>query len=301
LKLCIFCGGGSTTKEHLFARWLHEEIGPSTAQLWQPSADGTRSLKSWGARGRSGQVSLGRLVCGQCNSGWLSDIENRMSRVAGPLIADLPVPLTPILLTRLDQFEIAVWGVKTAMVYEGIVPAPRRFYTSSDREHLRTRLELPADTAIWIGRSERRNILSMEGGPHYRSEEKLAARHHEGFRTTIVIGRLVLQCATWRFDDRPYGAVYGPPGWDRSLIQVWPTGSTVHWPPPVSFPSEASIERLDGRFVPLPPFVVRMPINSPPPARVTPPAPGAAPRDRAVSPSVSAPAPSPPSAGPRRP
>ena len=49
------------------------------------------------------------------------------------------------------------------MIYrECTNPAKRSFYTRAERERLRTALEAPADTLVWLGRQERSSLAWCE-------------------------------------------------------------------------------------------------------------------------------------------
>ena len=98
-------------------------------------------------------------LCAGCNNGWMSDLENRSRALVGALMSDISMRVD-----RVGQDLITVWAVKTARVFECTNPAKRSFYTRAERERLRTALEAPADTLVWLGRQERSSLACCEAG-----------------------------------------------------------------------------------------------------------------------------------------
>jgi hypothetical protein len=79
-----------------------------------------------------GAASLrAKIVCGECNEGWMSDLETDASRLLSPLIAGKESSLD-----QPQQLLAAFWATKTAMVGEQIMYQPVSF-SQEDRELLR--------------------------------------------------------------------------------------------------------------------------------------------------------------------
>ena len=117
---CPFCDGDRhPTKEHVFPEWLLEELGltktPTKAihQTISGQAKNTRSMNHGG-------MVLGK-VCGDCNNGWMSELEAAARPVL--LTARRKEPLQ-----TLDAQLLATWAFKTAIVlnrwsnYRRLVP-----------------------------------------------------------------------------------------------------------------------------------------------------------------------------------
>jgi hypothetical protein len=244
MSACIFCGGRANTREHAWPEWAIESLGHGRdIQVWL-GPDAKR--KAWPVKGRSSHLRV-KQVCAKCNNGWLSVLENTAKPVLSPMMHDLSIPLS-----REQQWLIAVWTIKTAMVFDCTNPQGR-FYTKGDVDHLLTRFAPPLSTAIWLGRFERSSLLTFEG-------RYLSPRRREGgavldksLVASLSMARLAIQVLSIRWDAnyQPAGSrvtIDLKPGpWNRSLIQIWPTVSPVHWPPPLSI-SEDGLETLNQRF-----------------------------------------------------
>jgi hypothetical protein len=154
-------------------------------------------------------------------------------------------------LGRTQQGLLAAWGVKTAMVFECTDPTGAWFYTKAERVHLRTSLSPPLGTLIWLGRHERSNLTFCEArklfGPRPENDPVLS----EGYVITVAVARLVMQILTIRRHAEHEGRfawVRAKPGpWSQSLVQIWPSQPSIHWPPASSF-SEPALDELSQRF-----------------------------------------------------
>src|SRR5205823_423049 len=88
-------------------------------------------------------------VCAQCNSGWLSRLEQESSPILQPLIQGLD---DYVFLTLREQRQIALWATKTAMVVDQTQADPLIPFTQ--RSRLRTHRAIPRGTRVWIGACE---------------------------------------------------------------------------------------------------------------------------------------------------
>jgi hypothetical protein len=114
----------------------------------------------------------------------------------------------------------------------------RGFYTQAERELFAATLAPVHGTRIWLGRFGQSDLTDCES-------RRLFARRRDGYSTTLVAGRLVIQVLTIRRPDMPLSIQQGP--WPPFLRRIWPVDSTIHWPPPGSF-TEASFQALTERF-----------------------------------------------------
>jgi hypothetical protein len=113
MKKCTFCRqplSGASSREHILPQWLLDEFGIRDLDVSPThfSSDGTtistrsHQLKNLVAGG----------VCRDCNSGWMSALENR----ARPLLRDLFENKTSVIdYSDSDRFIIARWATKTAL------------------------------------------------------------------------------------------------------------------------------------------------------------------------------------------
>lgn len=98
------------TEEHLIASWVFRAV----QQTRTPKINVIRTNRVTGkSKDRYGiQQDTAEVVCGSCNNGWMSRLDNAAATVLKPLIrAD-----TPVDLNKMHQAAVAAWCVKTVMV-----------------------------------------------------------------------------------------------------------------------------------------------------------------------------------------
>ena len=100
----MFCGAaGPLTSEHIFRRKLAEYVrDPTVALEWKDYATGERRTNL-----PPPFEQKARVVCGDCNNGWMHDLENEVEPVLGSLMRGLA--------TSLDQHAqsaLCRWGAK---------------------------------------------------------------------------------------------------------------------------------------------------------------------------------------------
>lgn len=165
-KRCIFCRGTTLTYEHIVPDWTREII-PRTPDHKHDLIRVKMNL----ARERTETSDLRqghplskkvRVVCKNCNSGWLSKFEDELKPKIRPLILGEEAILTPW-----DQRRVATWAAKTTMTMEFAQPEATAI-TFEEREYLRLHREPKKTFNIWIGR--------YEGTRH-----TIAYRHHSAF------------------------------------------------------------------------------------------------------------------------
>jgi hypothetical protein len=181
----------------------------------------------------------------------MSALETEASRVISPLVRDFAVGLDAT-----AQSLVAIWSIKTAMVFECTNPTKHWFYTAAERERVRALLAPPDGTSIWIGRHAQSNVSFGEARRLSGALPKDRSPLSDGYVTTFALARLVIQTLTVR--RRPELKVVrttlhvAPGPWDRSLIRVWPLAAAViRWPPELSLSEHGlTLEELSARFTP---------------------------------------------------
>lgn len=252
MRACIFCTLPATSKEHVFAEWLHsvlddvrDIVAPGRTPVVRHER-GDEPMRTW--------IDLRNLrvrhVCEECNNGWMSELENCAKPILTPLILG-----KPCVLNRLDQFTLASWAIKTAMVFEATRVSGRSFYTPEERRHLLDTSVPPPRTSVWL--AQYRGDL----GAYCKAED--LDSHVDGsfhrldfYVTTMSFGRLVVQVSSGHI-PRSVGAAQtmwvdqsrGP--WDAAARRIWPVTDSVSWPPRVSlFDAEPSLEGFASRWLP---------------------------------------------------
>lgn len=200
---------------------------------------------SWKSRNAALQV---RRVCGDCNNGWMSRLENE----AKPLVESiLNEQLRTI--TSSSQSTIAVWAMKTAMILEAVSSEEAWFYVQEDRRRLRSERTMPARTSVSVAKCVAQSDIYSAVKNHWTSTQAGDVRAHV---TTVAFGSLAIQVVTIRTPNAipsnvsvSYDVSDGP--WDTTLVEVWPVKQdSPAWPPKHGLQSEVGLEALTDRLNP---------------------------------------------------
>jgi hypothetical protein len=249
---CIYCRGPGLSKEHIWPKWLRDYIDmddlnyPLQRAIEYPTHI-TDSIKVISGHPFSRRV---RMVCSNCNNGWMSQIQEDVK----PVIVDL-FQGKRFEIFRRPRRLISSWAAMSTIAADA---TSERFAVVSEeerKEFFRNRLP-PEHWRIWIGLCSD-NIKA----PNYRhySSELLSNkdRHRSGSiseaatiqATTYRIRRLAVHVMTssneagrevirkWKWRRfRPY------------LTRIWPvTHATVTWPPSHEL-TEADVETVAARL-----------------------------------------------------
>jgi hypothetical protein len=142
-RRCLFCGSaGPLTREHLWPDWMNREFPELTGPTTHLTSIDDPSAHQW-VREIFGERA--RLVCGPCNSGWMSQLEHKVRPLLAPMFRGLTIKLGPQ-----RQEILAAWALKTAFVRAATSrdEGPRRIPDVDRRTLFETRRP-PAQTTIW--------------------------------------------------------------------------------------------------------------------------------------------------------
>jgi hypothetical protein len=223
---CIFCGfSGKLTGEHVFGDWL------SRIELDRdPVPHGTGWLNRVGRElgVRPPFQQKVRDVCGRCNSGWMSRLEDVAKRV-----------LTPLILGKRgrievrDQAAVAMWAQKTALVAMLVSPESERAsgygLPAAEYRALYARREqmepLPA-SQFWAGRYDGVRGWSVRVTPLVVAVEGLPEPEWpRAYAMTSVLGQLVVHGVRFTTPALQVEVSTG-----RDMPQLWPPAGSVRWP-----------------------------------------------------------------------
>jgi hypothetical protein len=220
---CIFCGGTPTTKEHVFPRWLNRYLSSQRQQLEQTRyGEGEFDI----TRPSVGLDFTVRKVCDSCNSGWMSSLESETIGILNPLISGLDLQLLSLKIQR----QIALWGVKTAMVLDHTQVAP--VLPSAQLARLRSHRVIPGNTRVWLGACDELYplVTSYTIRIDLENRQDPGVLQPGGFYCPMKIGHL---CLYVYFTPADVTIQY-PPRYGATVARIWPRrGSSLPWPPPV--------------------------------------------------------------------
>lgn len=152
-RACIFCGStGKMTREHVWGDWLRQiipaQMNKHEVRAERIGAPGTPIQAEMHLRAGDPLSSTVKVVCAACNSGWLSQIQERAKPYLIPLIRGEAAVLGPD-----AQRAVAAWCAMATMTGEYIDRDPTAIAVSqADRDHLMAHQEAPPGWRVWIAR-----------------------------------------------------------------------------------------------------------------------------------------------------
>ena len=232
-RQCLFCQARPGSREHLFPNWLNSTFPVDPTQpkpelaRHAASAEGVHAA-IWTALEMASAVT--KLVCHDCNTGWMSRLESRAKPLLEPMMLGHPQTLNPS-----EQLTVATWACKTVVVFEATLSTEDNF-SIEDRQVIMSEDRPPASTevivAAVIGEIAPMHYAGAKIGLDVGDEGRMKLHFH-----TVQAGTLVLQII--RRDPPPtnYGSL-GRTALPRELelpfdttSTVFPTSDRSSWPP----------------------------------------------------------------------
>jgi hypothetical protein len=239
-QTCIFCDRQAGSREHLWPAWIHRRL-PKRESIRITFANRPIAISN------NPEITV-KTVCGACNGGWMSDLEERCIPVIGNLMQDISLPLDTS-----QQTLLATWTMKTAMVLDSTNTRDRSaFYAKSECENLRLSSTIPDGTKVWIGRSPFRGGLHA-GGANVGIVIPDGTEIGNVNVATLIVGHLALQVRTVHalpaYKDSANKVAPKPGPWNDLLVQAWPANSLdVTWPPRFTF-TDRGTSRHIGQLI----------------------------------------------------
>lgn len=242
---CLFCDEPANSREHIVGEWLGRALGidktvvtshQSPTYQVKYSPIGGRPETHTTVKTRTGHVASRRerLVCGGCNNGWMSALEESVKPILGPMLDGA----IPRVLSVEDQMLLATWAVKSAFVWEHAQNSRPVASRSRTLEFGRSRTPTQF-TRAWLGRYEGdrrdpfigdRQGLLVPAGLIVRLSN---AETQANYRMSMMVNGSVLIIVTSASDDVGDRAPYRHVGESRfadRLTQIWPATAPLDWP-----------------------------------------------------------------------
>ena len=241
LKLCVFCGQPKKmTSEHVWGEWTKRYVARTANKhnhanvfVPRPGQPEPPNVRIRAGDHLDAQV---RIVCSDCNSGWLSQIQNDAKAALIPLFQGKPV-----VLDQAAQLAVATWITMATMTGEYLSQDDGRIAVpQSDRTWLMENRTPPAGWSIWIGHYPRQAnptqwvkasfpIVDADQLPNNLTEELLLPTMQT---TAFSVGSLFAFAMSCHFPEIPRGWDWRTAPTARSLLRpIWPTSPTAtDWP-----------------------------------------------------------------------
>ncbi len=252
MRQCAFCPStASLTGEHLRSEWVNKLlVGRTHHYEFYQRSHGTSPTR-WTDKRFDLKANV---VCRDCNSGWMSEMDNDAKHSLQDIILhDCNVCILPEGLNA-----IAAYTMKSAFIGDYIARHREPFFDQRTRQ-LFAQSRRPLEEAhMWMGRiqqprGKKKGIYKTRyGQPHGSTTVRLL----DTYVFTFSLEAVLLQLAITRFNDPIVGdSAYSPElnqekRLDPMLIPFWPlrvVNRGVEWPP-IQNIHYSQLEEVADRF-----------------------------------------------------
>lgn len=219
----MFCNTANVTKAHVFAKsWtaLFDEPNDTREhEVVHRYTDPVTGKKRVMKRAKTFALTS-RKVCGECNGGWLSQLEERVK----PLMAAF-ASNTPVILDADQQADLALWGAVASLIAMSLDLGAADFADPDIARAIhRTRRPTPG-MDIWLGANSHGEMGWF--GSHSLNLPH-APEHRGAWGATITFGYAVIHVVS---HDLPNQRMRLKHDAHRSLRRIWGSRTQVAWPP----------------------------------------------------------------------
>jgi hypothetical protein len=246
MRKCAFCiYRDAGNDEHIWSDWMGKMLPHDRYNFRRISQDGV--IRHF--QGPKINLKAG-VVCGECNHGWMSNLEAELQHSP---FKEMMLNGTPVTLARNDIELIAAFAFKTIVIANHMkLREGGTFFTDGERTRFRRTHQLPAGFQVWLSmrqsRAKRTGIFKSSYGIH---------RHprygYEFYTLTWGLGHVIVQALAGHWTRKKLRkkatpiAVTQTPEMDECAIAVWPFRGPVKWPPPKPV-TDDMIRRFCTRF-----------------------------------------------------
>lgn len=192
---CIFCGGLGLTKEHIWPDWLSGHLqSESPYHLYGTGIKTSDKKHTEQISRRTGSILSRklRIVCGYCNNGWMSRLQNKAKPILLPLITGASQNFS---LASADAKVIAAWATMFTMVVEFADPKTIAV-SEEERKEFSISQEPKRNWNIWFGLGPKESKDKPWDFMHYGwsveafpDNEEMTARYRAQ-STTFLVGTI---------------------------------------------------------------------------------------------------------------
>jgi hypothetical protein len=220
------------SKEHLWPVWMKKFLRQAgdVSHIRETHHAKWRTHLSSEKIERQGHLSTLKLrvVCRECNHGWMGSLEAEAKPVLARLIQD-----EVFTLTENDQRVMSRWITMKSITGEHAEPEAR-VTPAADRQALRSDQRIPDYFTIYVGRQltdsdtawsrvSQTLALSMDG-----PSPSLDGRTRNFQSISFLCGPLFVYVIAARLDNFDVVSAFN----SGHLVRIWPIHNrTVHWPP----------------------------------------------------------------------
>ncbi|HTS38766.1 MAG TPA: hypothetical protein VMH04_24040 [Candidatus Solibacter sp.] len=224
---CAFCPNtANLTGEHIWSRWIGDLIDINKFLITQKLPDG-RVFKY-----PKKKLNIkAKVVCGDCNSGWMSDLENNTK----PFLQDMILFRKETVLMPSQIALLSAVSFKNAVVADHMQDNSPRFFPFITRQRFGRTLRVPNGVQMWTA------ALGINRGIFRSGDLKTKPGFSGGFEINIfnyAVGYFAVQVNSSRWKRKTHRRNTAPPRltqnihWNAASVPFWPPeNSPFRWPP----------------------------------------------------------------------
>lgn len=241
---CLFCQNTPLTKEHVLPQWLRQHY-PDISAINEFTAN---PKKRWTTQ----LFDLtARVVCKQCNEGWMSDLENKFK----PLFNEM-ISLKKYNLDELKQSTIALWVQKTVLMLNQATPGGIKI-TSETYDEIYQSKKATRRVMVWLGWRMKygqntndplasftiKQVDSVQVPSNILDEvKKQISKGGFGWKTTLAIGPLVFELMGHNMN-----VTMEIRGNTKTMKTIQPFYEDIEWPLEWPIEAEGGLEAVHSR------------------------------------------------------
>jgi hypothetical protein len=232
---CAFCPNtANLTGEHLWSDWLNQLLPGK--KRFNVRNEKREIIKTWTSPKLNWKA---KVVCASCNSGWMSELENKHAK---PALSELIVGGRGISIDHGRAKSIAFFAFKNAVVFDYLTRGCNPFFERSERHEFRRSLTIPPSVGVFIAGFAYAGL--GEANTLY-SEFELPPPHFlRAYVLTYSIERVVVQVAACRTSGVLSARVK-----NYFAIPIWPKPPDgLTWPPARIISTTAEFDELSDRW-----------------------------------------------------
>ena len=235
---CVFCDLSRLASiEDVIPKWVRYALDPRTSVTIRAEPGGAT------ARTQHLVVTLRDMVCEECNTGWMHDLEEKVKPFVKPMLTNK----YGVDLDVTQQRDLARWAVMKVLLMEHHMrkqdPTLRAKdgYAPSEAElaWLMTSAEPPPRSRVWLGAFDAEGRYLINTGARLLTSPPVPGGPDPvpAHMTTLTIGCVLLQVFSTNFvlaeaQSLPAYDADPPFPYSAALSRIWPIKDRiVHWPP----------------------------------------------------------------------
>jgi hypothetical protein len=259
-RACVWCHRRPVSPEHVWPDWLSRALPDPGSLAHVRSREDMAEL----VHHAPPFTTKVKRVCGTCNTGWMSQLEEEVKPIALPLIQGQPHKLE-----ARQQRTLAFWAIKTGMMFQFATPPPWFIPDLHFDELYRSRgtrtplANSQVQLAAYGGQRQFAGFFAqplamtaLNPDPRFPPGQGMVAN---AYGVTLSLNQLVLQYFAHSVQGIPRLRMI-PRGFEDVITVIWPSSPGVRWPPS-RWLGDGELSALENAFRNMPDTVIPAPAS----------------------------------------